>query len=578
MMRRVIWVLVVEVLFTSGLHLELHAQDDLQALALQGTTILKNHCYMCHGEKFNGSAKLNVMDRASLLEHAYVVPDKLDDSGIWQRVVENEMPPEDAGVPPLSPEQKETLKRWIVAGAPQVERVHRPFKPYSAVVEDIYNDLSQADRDSRPYYRYFTLTHLNNNYNSVTDFDLRLYRAAFSKTINSLSYEPDIYVPPFIDKEETIFRIDMRRLGWTSDMWKYLISQYSYGVHYHHHADRKIGNYDEQIDELSGSHLCWLRADWFINHATRPKIYERFLFIPEYVDELEKRLNVDFSRNYHEDRLARAGFATSGVSNGNRLVERHTAAHGYYWKSYDFADKGASGNLFRFPLGPVFEGNDYPNLAFKHDGGEMIFSLPNGLQAYMLTDAVGKKIDVGPISVVRDSKETGGTPEVINGLSCMHCHRHGMIDFQDSVRTGVGVFDGAKRKVENLYPLPDVMAKLVEKDRAQFLRAMHEATGPFLLVGDDSKKSIDQFAEPIGAIARFYQRDLKLEEVACELGLEDPKLLGQMIQHNRELIRIGLGPLGQNSTIKRADWENISTFVSPCQETMRILGLGTPVN
>lgn len=34
----------------------------------------------------------------------------------------------------------------------------------------------------------------------------------------------------------------------------------------------------------------------------------------------------------------------------------------------------------------------------------MIFSLPNGLQAYMLTDAAGKQIPKGPTDVVVDKE------------------------------------------------------------------------------------------------------------------------------------------------------------------------------
>lgn len=552
--------------------------DEQQQLATQGTAILKAKCYGCHGEKFNGSALFNVMDSAGLLAHGYVVQGNHDESMMWQRIETGEMPPEESGVPPLTPEEKFVLQQWINGGAPEVHRQQRPFKPYSSVIQDIHLDLTQAPRDDRAYYRYFTLTHLSNNYAEVTDHELRLYRAAFSKAINSLSYEPDIYVPAFVDAEQTVFRIDMRRLGWDAGMWKWLVGQYPYGVHYENNDVEAFADFDEQIDHLAGTDLCWMRADWFVNAATRPPIYDKFARIPEYDYELEKRLNVDFRKNYHENRLARAGFATSGVSNGNRLVERHSAMHGYYWKSYDFTDKGARGNLFRQPLGPAFAGNAYSNLAFEHDGGEMIFSLPNGLQGYMLSDSKGKRIDRGPIEVVRDSKETGGTAEVLNGISCMHCHRHGMIGFQDTVRDGVGVFGDARRKVRNLYPAHEQMAQFVANDSRRFMNALDQAIGPFLRVGDDAAKDISEFAEPIGAVCRFYQRDLSPHQAAFELGIETPQKLQNYIEANRQLIGLGLGPLVQDNGIKRADWESREAFVSPFQETARIMGLATPIN
>ncbi|MFN8711098.1 MAG: hypothetical protein ACK50J_30875, partial [Planctomyces sp.] len=38
--------------------------DDPAGLAVRAAEILKSRCYGCHGEKFNGSARFNVMDSA----------------------------------------------------------------------------------------------------------------------------------------------------------------------------------------------------------------------------------------------------------------------------------------------------------------------------------------------------------------------------------------------------------------------------------------------------------------------------------------------------------------------------------
>ena len=42
--------------------------------------------------------------------------------------------------------------------------------------------------------------------------------------------------------------------------------------------------------------------------------------------------------------------------------------------------------------------------AFVHDGGEIIWSLPNGLQAYLLTKASGGLLARGPAAIVEDSE------------------------------------------------------------------------------------------------------------------------------------------------------------------------------
>ena len=61
-------------------------------------------------------------------------------------------------------------------------------------------------------------------------------------------------------------------------------------------------------------------------------------------------------RTSQDDKLARAGFTTSGVSKHNRLVERHERGYGAYWKSYDFKSDDGTANLIGFPLGPALRG------------------------------------------------------------------------------------------------------------------------------------------------------------------------------------------------------------------------------
>ena len=77
-------------------------------------------------------------------------------------------------------------------------------------------------------------------------------------------------------------------------------------------------------------------------------------------------------------------------------------------------------------LGPKFdEVQGHQMGAFEHDGGEIIYALPNGLQAYMLVDGKDARIDAGPLDVVQDRNQHSGNPTIVNGISCMGCHdRH----------------------------------------------------------------------------------------------------------------------------------------------------------
>jgi serine/threonine-protein kinase len=85
-----------------------------------------------------------------------------------------------------------------------------------------------------------------------------------------------------------------------------------------------------------------------------------------------------------------------------------------------------------------------------------------------------------------------------------------------------------------------------------------------------------EFAEPVGAVARLYVRDLGLEEVARELGMEDPQKLKALIEGNSTLRKLGLGPLANGGTIKRDVWSSLEFTTSLFQNVAQELGLGTP--
>ena len=172
------------------------------------------------------------------------------------------------------------------------------------------------------------------------------------------------------------------------------------------------------------SNIPSVHIDWFIAQASLPPLYHDLLSLPSTDKELETRLGVDVDSNLRNApgvRVWRAGFNNSGVSNNNRMVERHRSIHGAYWKSYDFAGSVGTQNIFNHPLD------------FTHDGGEVIFNLPNGLQGYYLVNATGSRLDAAPINIV--SNPAASDPTVRNGLSCFGCHTEGMKTFEDQVRS-----------------------------------------------------------------------------------------------------------------------------------------------
>lgn len=314
----------------------------------------------------------------------------------------------------------------------------------------------------------------------------------------------------------------------------------------------------DEVDQLSHTRFAYLRADWFVATASRPPLYDQLLNLPDSLADLEHRLGVSLVDNFLNDKLKRAGMVQSNVSRNNRIVERHvTRFNGAYWRSYDTNSNSARSNFLRYPLGPLFDGNPYEDQAFEYAGGEVIFNLPNGLQAYGLYDGKDRRLDgPAPISIVRDLRESSGTPEVVNGLSCINCHSQGMKEFKDAIRLHPAVFGDARRKVERLYPPQAEMDKLVAADRQRFLSAAEEATGRFLKFGPDAKKDIADFEEPVSALVRFYLQDLTPDTVTAELGLPDVAALDAAIRGNRRLSELGLGPLLDANGVKRQLWES----------------------
>jgi hypothetical protein len=296
--------------------------------------------------------------------------------------------------------------------------------------------------------------------------------------------------------------------------------------------------------------------------ASRPPLYDRLLKLPATLGELEvKKLGVHLERNFDDGTLRRGGLITSGVSRHNRLVERHRTPFGAYWRSYDFKTSAGRGNLLLFPLGPRFRDNEFDDQAFEQAGGEVIFNLPNGLQGYMLADAKDNRLDApAPVAIVSDQSEAAGTPEIVNGLSCLACHSSGMKSFRDEIRAHPAVFARARRKVEQLHPLPDEMDKLLARDEDRFLRAVDEAMGDFLRSGDlakaDVRELVRRINEPIGEVARLYVKDLTPEAVAAELGLPNVEALKGAILGNPKLQEFGLGPLLDAHALKRELWED----------------------
>ncbi|MFH5806720.1 hypothetical protein [Alienimonas sp. DA493] len=561
---------------------------DSAALASAARTVLRTHCARCHSGEGSPGGNFDVLSVASLKESGHLDADAPADSFVLAAIETEYMPPTDIRErAPVPSEDRAALRAWLEAGAADFPSdADREHVMLSAVLAAVRDDLRETDREDRPSRRYFTLHTLFNNPNVLAS-DLPAYRAALSKALNSMSWEPTIVPPREVRPggelgerlpEGVLYRVDLRDYGWDGEDWQTVLKAYPYGLSYGNlggDEGEMLGRLGEDLEDLSGTTLPIVRADWFVAAATRPPLYNALLDLPETEHALEELLDVDVKRHFADPRprsIARAGFSRSGVSAQNRLVERHASPYGAYWKSYDFGPDNGRGKLTRFPLGPAGAFENHDRLAFDHDGGEAIFSLPNGLHGYFLSDGAGDQLHAGPIEVVGDALKTSGTPAIVNGVSCFACHKNGMIDLTDTLRTGNGVFGDAEDLIRQLHPPKEEMDRLIEGDRAAYLRALRQAVAEF----DDSDPTAEGYVDPIGHVARQHRLVfLNGEAIAAELNLDGFEALRERISH-RDFKELGLEPLLDGGTIGRPEWEATYRGVSLMQELARRLRY-TPV-
>ena len=506
-------------------------------LAQDAYAIFEASCLNCHGPD-GAFRETLLMEHSALIEKGTVVPGNADASELYKRLLgptENgaQMP---LGQTQLSATAIDSIRRWITAGAPDwttAPITTRRFISPTEILKAIDTHAKTISPFDRPFTRYFTMTHL---YNAGVPPDiLAEYRKALAKLVNSLSWGLEIVNPQFIDIQQTIFYIDLRHYEWDRNAgWAQIEQAYPYHVELNAPSQTALRNQLSRLQTTLETDVPAVNVDWFIAVASSPPLYNALLSLPETDDELEKRLEVDVDVNIMTApgfRVWRAGFTNSGVSNHNRVVERHASRYGAYWKSYDFAGSSGTRNIFTHPF------------AFTHDGGEVIFNLPNGLQGYYLVDGDGFRLDAAPISIV--SNPAASDPTVRNGLSCIGCHTEGMKEIDDEVRAYIESDTNPaynKPHALQLYVADSTMDSKVNNDRMRYQGALQ-------LTGGD----LDDI-EPVSRFHEEFQRSVDAEHAAAAVGLPTETFL-EKIRTNAGLQDAGLLVLdSENGTVKRDSW------------------------
>ena len=548
-----------------------------EKLLVEVKGILRSRCNECHSPEAS-LADFAILDVASLIKANVIKVDKPDASKLMEVLTtedEDIRMPKD--LPALPASEIEKIRRWIVEGAapfpsdvavPKENDREEAFASVTGVdyvLKHILAHQRSLPANSQRFLRYFSSNHLLTR--GATRDELNLHRDALAKTINHLTYERDPVTVEAIDGETaSVFAVDIRKLGWHRDAlqcvgdtssgkkslttYDLLLLEYPYGIGYE--DSETFGRLTTEFMKPAGlvRQIPYLRIDWFCSLALQPILYHDIMHLPTNVADLEREIiGVDVAAELENHKVARGAVILSGVSRNNRAAERYSSPHGAYWKSIDYATNKGNENIFRDPI------------HLNGVGGEMIFSLPNGLQGFYLADAAGRRIDAGPIEIVTDKFSEDKV--VRNALSCVRCHDRGMKPFKDVVRPSVETLPGnlgfSKREVLELYPPNAELAAFFKSDGERFMTTMERVLGHV------------QGVEPLIPVTRrFLDEPLTLTTVSGELGLAKPGDLAAVFR-SRQFAALGLVPLVSHGAIRRDTWEDYY------DQIVRELGLGQPV-
>jgi hypothetical protein len=292
---------------------------------------------------------------------------------------------------------------------------------------------------------------------------------------------------------------------------------------------------------LTGSITPIVRADEFVFQTgaqaeRKGHGYYDWLGLAKRADA-EKLAALDRKKAEELYRELAAIVPVSGVSPNNRQVFRYATLTGSWWETRDATastdKKNAVANLLE----------DY-----QHEAEEIVFTLPNGLPGYYLSDAKGVQVDTAPDTIAADHRSTNNDRRVHVGYSCVACHQDaGLKPVRDYARrlynpeTGVSLatvaLDPAKAKrLESVYLGP--LAKSYKRDVGDFAEAIEEVSGlrPAALAQGyerrwsayiDQPVTLDMAAAECGVTAAELR--VALARHVRAKGVIDPVLVGYLI-------------------------------------------------
>jgi serine/threonine-protein kinase len=500
-------------------------------LEAQAIGILQLNCSGCHGAA--NYANINyITDPDGLIANGKIIEGDAANSPIYLRMETNQMPP--IGIIDQRPSAGdiEIIKLWI-DGMKEIKPCTNDgaYVDVDTLFATMLADINSVDTEDRQFMRYLSVANAFNA--GACGVDLEREQYALYKVVQHLSTEAQIVPPTPVDSRGLLFRVDMRDYGWNRavsvkpgfskivngvfqdqdpnavdfvDLWEAAVATAApYNVEY-------AGDDADELKRQTNTLIPVIQSDAFIEASMTNNLYYAFIDVPDNLGALFTQLGVDEQDQIDQRQLRRAGFATSGVSKQERILDRFELDNqrgGSIWVSYDFADNGNQNqSIYSDPFGE------------NEAGGEMIFNLPNGLQGYFVAanNDAQNRLTEAPLDVVVDPSQVKNLGAVTNGISCMSCHQDGIIQFTDTVREWVLNDPTSYDKdtfelVTELYPTNADMLDLVTDDKEYFQAALEESGVPLDIADPSDRVFLDFEIAPV-----------KLNRAAGDL-LVTPKLL-----------------------------------------------------
>ncbi|HKO89854.1 MAG TPA: hypothetical protein VJU61_01805 [Polyangiaceae bacterium] len=514
--------------------------------------VLVANCASCHGAQLTPQQVLgglnSIGDIDQLVALGLITPLNSAASPVIRRMQRGEMPPPSSGLPAVTVADINIVAQYI--DNPEFwPGFQDPCTPASVVNFDelfqlINQDLTGVAAGDAVYSRYVSLT--NRASACGTGPSLDPDRQALTKLLNMLSTSDTIFQPVAIDTDATVYRIDLRALAWNrpinvqgqnfNDVWEAIAAKDPYAVHW-------IG--DDADDAVASTQTGFplLFADQMLSVATLGNLYYGIIGIdvseslPSFI---LNQLGVDLAQNLVDATSVRAGTSRSKVSSDDVVVQRDAieTRSGVLWQ-----------NLAP-PTDPNLSMFEDPFLLSGQAETAAIFTLPNGMLAFVLADQNGVIVEDSELSFNTNPNSFRAATSV----SCLNCHSAGFLPVVDEVRVfdlqnfgpgapgGVsGVLSAADlQRVEEIYVSPEEFARLVQSDSENFyLRALALANLP------------TQGADPVSSVYLRFDLPVTLGAAASDLAVTPDRL-----RLSLDLLDPALAVL-RNGTMDRDDFSQL---------------------